>query len=243
MFVSYKPDHGWQGQLHNQTAYGLLEEGYVVERVPLSKLNSEKKINEIRDKTLRDRLIAFVGDAVGGELEKRVLAFGNEHKIRHLRITRKLKTIPIYSRTNTEKPYKGYDPNSNYCIEIFREEGGGWESDVISTFDAYQIAKNRQGLLQNSDVGRKGNPLVMRLCKDDMVIMEEEGTHKIYRVVKMSANGTISFSEHQEANVDARDRTGELPYIRKMANPLCKVKARRVFVDPLGFVRDPGFRP
>ncbi|QEX24824.1 hypothetical protein FRZ61_47660 [Hypericibacter adhaerens] len=58
--VSYKPEHGVQGRLHEETAYGLVKEperegGNVVVRKSIENL-SEGEIDRIRDKKLRGRL-------------------------------------------------------------------------------------------------------------------------------------------------------------------------------------------
>jgi hypothetical protein len=43
--------------------------------------------------------------------------------------------------TGEPRPYKGYKGDSNYCIEIIRNEKGKWEGEVISTFEAYQLVR------------------------------------------------------------------------------------------------------
>jgi CRISPR-associated endonuclease Csn1 len=47
-----------------------------------------------------------------------------------------------------------------------------------------------------------------------------------------------------EANVDARNRNKEDPfvYISKMAGSLQTAKARRITISPIGELRDPGFK-
>lgn len=245
MVVSYKPDHGWQGQLHNQTAYGLIGNDQVVHRVPLAEpaFKSSKDFDKIRDTRLRNQLIAFVGPTNGTTFKERLLAFSREHNVHRVRVTEKLKTVPIY-HPGQETPYKGYDPNSNYCIEIFRGENGRWKGEVISTFQAAQIARIDVMRLEDRALGQNGQQLVMRLCKDDLVAIDD-GVRKIYRVVKISTNGQTFFAEHHEANVDARntDKEDKFKYMSKSAGSLNEIKARRVFVDMLGFVKDPGFRP
>ena len=39
------------------------------------------------------------------------------------------------------QPYKGYKGDSNYCIDIVRNEKGKWDGEVVSTFNAYQIVR------------------------------------------------------------------------------------------------------
>ena len=214
--VSHKPDHGWEGQLHNSTAYSLLGDG---------KVGYHKNIDGVR---------TFVEE--------------------------KLSVIPIVS-TKTDrhgfkddgspKPYKGYKGDSNYCIEIVRNEKGKWEGEVISTFEAAQafLRFNREpGGLKNFEFSKSlslsNRPLVMRLLINDMVRMNLDGSPILLRMVKVKGSGQIYFAEHFEANVDARDRDPNDPYsyISKSAGSLQKLGARRVYVLPDGVLKDSGFK-
>jgi CRISPR-associated endonuclease Csn1 len=49
---------------------------------------------------------------------------------------------------------------------------------------------------------------------------------------------------HNEANVDARNRSKEdaFSYISKMAGSLQKARGRRVTISPIGELKDPGFQ-
>jgi CRISPR-associated endonuclease Csn1 len=140
------------------------------------------------------------------------------------------------------KPYKGYKGDSNYCIEIVRNEKGKWEGEVISTFDAYQLVrKHGVGRLRHPDLSVSGKPLVMRLIRDDFIRLEDEDGIRTLRVCKMR-EGQIALADVVQANVDARTRTKETSYILKAASSLQKTKARRVSISPIGELRDPGFK-
>jgi len=39
------------------------------------------------------------------------------------------------------RPYKGYKGDSNYCMEIVRDDSGKWSAEIVSTFDAYQAVR------------------------------------------------------------------------------------------------------
>lgn len=144
------------------------------------------------------------------------------------------------------QPYKGYKGDSNYCIEIVRNEKGRWEGEVVTTFEAYQIVKNR-GLsgLHCRHSSNSSKPLVMRLMIDDMLRLEINGTVQIMRVASMNAAGRLTLAAHQEANVAARDRDKESnwSYTYKQAGSLLSARARQVSISPIGEVKDPGFRP
>ncbi|SEP78338.1 hypothetical protein [Nitrosomonas ureae] len=147
--------------------------------------------------------------------------------------------------TGKPKPYKGYKGDSNYCIEIVRNEKGRWEGVVISTFEAYQLVrKHGAAQLQHSGLSISGKPLVMRLIIDDTVRLNVDGQSRTMRIAKLSGNGQIFMSNINEANVDARNRNKEDPfvYISKMAGSLQTAKARRITISPIGELRDPGFK-
>lgn len=143
------------------------------------------------------------------------------------------------------KPYKGYKGDSNYCIEIVRNEKGKWEGEVISTFDAYQIAK-QYGVerLRHPEFSVSGKPLVMRLMKDETVRMLANGNSTTARVCWVRQDTRIAFASTNEANVDARDRNKNDPfsYIVRNASVLQKLEARRITISPIGELHDPGFK-
>ena len=144
------------------------------------------------------------------------------------------------------RPYKGYKGDSNYCIEIVRNEKGKWEGEVISTFEAYQLVRtNGVARLRHPQLSVSGKPLVMRLMLDDSVRLEiDGGLSRTMRVATLSGNGQVFMADAQEANVDARnrDKNEQFTYISKTAGSFQKVKARRVTISPIGELHDPGFR-
>lgn len=143
------------------------------------------------------------------------------------------------------RPYKGYKGDSNYCIEIVRNEKGKWEGEVISTFEAYQLVR-QHGLqrLRHPALSVSGKPLAMRLINDDLVRLDlDEGTVTL-RIAKIGGNGQVFMAPHQEANVDARNRDKDdtFQYTSKMAGSFQKARSRRVTISPIGEINDPGFK-
>jgi CRISPR-associated endonuclease Csn1 len=143
------------------------------------------------------------------------------------------------------RPYKGYKGDSNYCIEIVRNEKGKWEGEVISTFAAYQLVR-MHGIarLRHPHLSVNGKPLVMRLIIDDFVRLEHEGKLRTMRVASVNTAGRLSLAAHQEANVDARnrDKDGDWRYTYKQAGSLQTARGRRISISPIGELHDPGFR-
>lgn len=202
--VSHKPDHGWGGQLHEETAYGVFDGP---------------------DKDGR-YLVAKRGEAP---------------KWRAM--------VPIYRRgegPDSALPYKAYVGGSNYCIEISRTPNGRWEGEVISSFQANQ--KEYQAFIAELSSYRaqtySGRNLVMRIIAGDTIAIEPDtGEREIMRLCQLESGGAMYFANVREGNVAARNRSKETEFsmLKKNANPLRSLRARRVFVDPTGRVFDPGF--
>ena len=143
------------------------------------------------------------------------------------------------------RPYKGYKGDSNYCIEIICNEKGKWDGEVVSTFDAYQLA-GEYGVarLRHPTLSVSGKPLVMRLMKHDYVRLDVDGATSTYQIASINTAGRLTLAAHQEANVDARnrDKDGDWRYTYKQAGSLQLANGRQVSVTPIGGLCDPGFK-
>ena len=254
--VSHKPDHGHEGALHNDTAYGLHGDGKVVHRVMLDAFKSHGDIEkkEFADQTAKQWLLERTAGLSGKEFAVRLDSLQNEHGFRRARIVEKLSVIGMRSQLAAERhgyddsgeptAYKGYKGDSNYCIEIFRNEKGKWEGVVISTFEANQIVRGHgYARLRHPTLAQNGCPLIMRLMLDDLVRLELDGAVKTMRVATLSGNGQVFMAALNEANVDARnrDKLNDFKYTSKMVGSLYTAKARRATVSEIGDLRDPGF--
>ncbi|MFZ5594143.1 MAG: type II CRISPR RNA-guided endonuclease Cas9 [Pseudomonadota bacterium] len=219
IIVSHKPDHGYQGAMHDATAY----------RPP-----HLDKDNEWRTRGIGGNK----PDARQADSTAMIAITSNRDPKRH-----------DLDEHGNPKPYKGYVGGSNNCIEIWRDDKDKWNSDVISTFQAYQAVRQFGEMeavkrLRHPALSQSGKPLVMRLMIDDLVKFDVGEEAKTMRVVKIGGNGQIFFAEHNEANVDARDKDKDNPfkYISKVAGSLKKARGRRVVVSEIGDLRDPGFK-
>jgi CRISPR-associated endonuclease Csn1 len=206
IWVSHKPDHGHEGAMHNDTAYGLLGN----DRVYVHKMVDGRRVRE--ESTLK------------------VIPFTNANP-RHGQLP-----------NGEPRPYKGYKGDSNYCIEIVRNDSGKWVGEVISTFEAYQLVrKGGVKRLRDSTLSCSGKPLLMRLLRNDIVRLVHDGVIRTLRLCQLDSSGRLAFAAVSEANVDARTRTKELAYVFKTAGSLQKSRARCVTISPIGELRDPGF--
>jgi CRISPR-associated endonuclease Csn1 len=265
IIVSFRPDHGYQGGLHNDTAHGLGEGGLVTHRKPLSKFDSVDAIAkaEFADARLKDWLLSQFGEAseVSDKKEakkaflNKLANIASTHRLHRVKVLEKLSVIPIASGGNGRRhgideagnpaAYKGYKGDSNYCIEIYRDKNGVWRSDVISTFQAYQVVRKQgEATLRNQVLAMNGQSLVMRLMIDDVIRLSLNGKVETLRVATISGNGQVFMAPLNEANCDARNRDTEssFGYISKKAGSFFSANARKVTVSEIGVLHDPGFK-
>ena len=132
------------------------------------------------------------------------------------------------------KPFKAYKGDSNQYYEIWRLPDGKVKAQVVTTFEAHQ-----------SSLEKKPHPAAKRLLrvfKRDMIMLERGDEIVIGYVQSMHVANGLFIAPHTEANADARSRDGNDPFrlIQIGAGPLINARARRVYVDEMGRLRDPG---
>lgn len=245
--VSHKARRKIQGQLHNDTAYGIVKEPNgegglyrVVSRKPVSEIKSLQHIEAIRDRRLRHEFKTVFESAGSnaGAGAKTVQELASAKGIRRVRLTESQRVIPIEDAAG--RPYKAYKGDSNWGIEIYafpkgHKKYGRWDGVVISRF-----AANQKGFRAGQTFRpHPGARLVMRLQINDCVEMDQgrgDSTRKLYRLQKMDKNGRMDFAEAHEANVDRRNRSKDDPfkYTYASGNTLKARKARKVHVSPAG---------
>ena len=241
--VSHKPDHGREAGLHNDTNYGKRGEPnasgamLVSVRKPLMAL-TPKNVDAVADPALRDELTKLLDGLSGKELKAALDAYSVRTGVRRVRMQERLSVIPIEDRA-TRQPYRYVKGDGNYCYDIYRTDSGKWNGDVVDIYTA-----NRPDFKLDSNAAyQSGRPLVMRLRKGDVLKLEHDGKSKLMRIAKFS-EGKINMAEHNEANVDARNRDAdvEFRYFQKSPDALRLLAARVVGVNVLGYVNDPGFK-
>ena len=209
--VSHRPNHGYQAAFHEATAWGLREDGKAIRH----ERPEGGGVRETKEKSADAMIpIRSTGDPKrhGKDAEGRPRA------------------------------YKGYLGGSNYCIEIVTNEKGKWQGEVITTYEAYQIIRKygeEEGWkrLRDPRQSQSGKPLVMRLMKNDLIMIMVNGTRTLMRLCKMKqSNKQMVFAPHNEANVDVRnsDKNDAFQYVTKTPGSLQKADARYVTVSPIG---------
>ena len=244
--VSHKPDHGVEASLHNDTAYGIVEGpnedgvSMVVSRKPVAKLK-ETDLVKVRDINLAKAIEVY---AAKSQLPfaSAVKEFSDINKVYRCKLIEPMSVILIKDKNG--RVYKSYKGDGNYCYEIFELDDGKWDGTVISNFEANQHVY--KSFLADTAISRKqsfcGKKLVMRLCRNDVLAIQNSNV-TLLRVAKISA-GMITLAAINEANVDARNRDKDDPFklFAKSPNALKGLSARRIFIDTIGRVKDPGFR-
>ena len=245
VLVSHKPDHGRQAALHNDTNYGLREASdaqhrnpLVGRRKPIESIKNAADAGTIANDILRGEVVQLLTPLnATKDIRAALLEYSSRTGIRRVLCEERLAVIPIRDR-HTGKPYRYVKGDGNYCYEIFRKTDGRWDGEVISSFEA-----NQKTFTESSTTAQNGSPLVMRIHKDDVLVIERGGTVQYMRVAKFTP-GMIALVLVNEANVDARtrDKQSGLKYFFKAPTALKPLRARPVGIDILGYINDPGFR-
>jgi CRISPR-associated endonuclease Csn1 len=239
--VSHKPDHGVQGRLHEETAYGIVpdpdKEGgaTLVARKALASL-TPAEIERVRDPKLRAALIAEVLPHKGDKKTyvAALTEFGARHEIRRVRV---LKTEGSFIRVNGPglAPYKALIAGDNHHVDIRELPDGQWVGETVTVFDA-----NRTG--NGSRPAPTGAKLIMRLHKNDLLLIEHKGVEQIMRVVSIWEKLLQLAADREGGNLQQRHKDADDPFqwYWPSFTSLKQRRARKVTVDVLGRVSDPG---
>jgi len=259
LIVSHKPDHGLppggrddpyttSGQLHEATAYGLVDEEIdgkhynLVTRKAIAGL-SEGEIGRVRDTALR-RAFQNVAESAkrnGEKLADALASYGRDHGIRRVRVLKTEESVRVvrHGNRNGMAFTKAYTPGDNHCIEIFELPDGRWAGEGVTVHDA-----NQRGY---QPAWRKNHPearLVMRLHGGDLVQADFGGGHGIYRVYRLEPSAKrVRLAAHNEAgsiNDRHNDPGDPLRWIFGSYERLRQAGARSVRVDALGRISPAG---
>jgi CRISPR-associated endonuclease Csn1 len=206
--VSYKRDHGLNGKMFNETAYGLITSskqdpdlpGYgLVTRKKIDSL-SEKEITAIRNRGWRTRVedhVKRASDDAGKKLNKTEFAkaladFGKNNNVKTIRIlVSNQSATPIVSA-----PWKAYAPESFVCVDIWqipKGKAGRWKKGEYEWKGAFwSYAQCKGEVPQKNDGQIQGRPIhpaakyITRLFKNDLIELVEGGQPMIVRVAGFS---------------------------------------------------------
>lgn len=251
MTVSHKSDHGREGKLHDETAYGFVknpeQEGgeNLVYRKPLISL-TESEVDRIRDRRLRDMVRSFVdaekknGTPLADALKKFRTDVRDPHIREGLRRVRLLKSkkpeylLQLHGAVRTS-PYKAYAADTNLFVEIFELTDGRWQGEAVTVHQA-----NQQGHILRWPSKFPDAKLLMRVYKDDLVHINHDGLSKVVRVVRLEPSASrIRLAAHNETGaLQERHDNPDDPFrwIFGQYDRLKEWEAKRVRVDELGKV-------
>ncbi|MFV0681418.1 type II CRISPR RNA-guided endonuclease Cas9, partial [Ottowia sp.] len=215
IWVSHRPDHGYEGAMMEETSYGIRRDGSIKQRRKADGSAGREVTRLIRISEEGQPERHGVGED-GQPLPYKGYVGGSNYCIE---ITR-----------NDKGKWEGQVISTFQAYEIVKREG---------------LKRLRHpGLAQSLDGNTPAKQLIMRLMMDDAVRMRVDDVEGVYRMVKVNgSNGQMTFAPVNEANVDMRNRDKQDPfaYVSKYAGSLQKAQTRRVSISPTGELRDPGF--
>jgi CRISPR-associated endonuclease Csn1 len=208
MLVSYKPEHGKDGALHEDTAYGLVRDaaaaeiGNLVRRKPVDSLTGAD-VDRVRDPLLRAKLVALrapFADAKGKvtnakAFQQALRGFAETQGVRRVRVGKEDASVVEIADRRTGAPYKAVVPGENHHMDIVQMRDGTWRGFAETVY-----AVNRKDWRPIWEKERTGGKLVMRLHKGDMIEIDDpDGARRVKVVVRLNPSGArIYLAPHNE---------------------------------------------
>lgn len=183
--TSHKADRSISGKLHEDTAYGIVEDNDKYNLVSRQKITENINKELIRDKELREL-------ANNNELFKSII---KERKIWHLRVLKKFHPI-IEIKDKNNKTFKVYTPENNICAEVYEIPNDKRYVEVINLYDAVQ--KNFKPEWMNKYPNGK---LLMRLFKGDVIGFIENRKYR-YMIIKQITNDRLVLEDINYISVE-----------------------------------------
>ncbi|WP_040884657.1 type II CRISPR RNA-guided endonuclease Cas9 [Maritimibacter alkaliphilus] len=255
--VSHRADHGridvegrkhgkdsTAGRLHNDTAYGIVDDHTVVSRTPLLSLKPgdievTTKGKNIRDTQLQKALSVATTGKDGKGFEEALRNFAEkEGPYQGIRRVRLIETLQSSARVEVGsdedgQPLKAYKGDSNHCYDLWKLPDGKVVPHVVSTYEAHAGTDKRP---------HPAAKRILRVFKKDMVAIEQDDQTAIFYVQKLDRANGLFLAPHLEANADARHRNPNdaFKFLQMGAGSVVRNKLRRVYVDEIGRIKDPG---
>ncbi|MGY8903278.1 MAG: type II CRISPR RNA-guided endonuclease Cas9 [Burkholderiales bacterium] len=215
IIVSHKPDHGYQGAMHEETAWGLHDVGVGTRRVRPE--DGGPRQREYKNKTL-------------------VEINSTRNLERH--------GVDEHGQPKAYKGYVGGSNYCVEIWRDDKGKWCGSTISTFETYQLIRSHGEAQGwqALRNTKISLAGKSLVMRLMIGDVVRLLSDDLIRTVRLVYTNIQGTLAFIDLSEANVDSRARSKEIRYLFKTAGSLQKAQARHIGISAIGDLRDPGFK-
>ena len=253
--VSHRADHGrigtphrgfdsTIGALHEATALHIVDHERVRTRIPAdlikpAHLTEGGRSGWIVDPYLRQQLQLAVGKETGKEFEAAVKEFFARSRryggTRHVRIEQMLQEASrVAVPKDADKPNKAYKGGSNHRFEIWRLPNGKPVPQVVTAWEIHNLKHEK-----------KPHPAAKRLLqihKNDMVAIERDDATIVCVVQKADIANGAYLVPHNEANASERSNDPQDPFkwFQMATSSLINAGIRRVHVDEMGRLRDPG---
>ena len=234
--VSHRKRTKKEGQLHNETAYGISPDidnfskpveviHYIdimsfFKKVNKNKKDKKKIIEKIVSKKIQQYFLNHLKQNESLSKED-FLKYHKDTGVRRFRFKENETVIPVENKLG--KVYKSFSGENNYAIRLFEGQKGKWDVEVIDRFNANQK--------DFKPISKK-----VRLMKNDMFYFEK----RFWRLVKFDRKKTLTFLEHfVSGNPDILGKSEETKKQVKRVNPapFQKLKPGRVDISPCGVVK------
>ena len=232
--VSHRVRKKVSGPLHEETIRGdtgidVWKNGQryrlVVARKKVEKLTTKELASDtaIADPEVRRTLRAWVAQH-GGDPAKAFAAYPTvkgKAPIKRVRLREGRQTGLMVPLANGLA-----DPAGNHHVAIRRNQTGAISHETVSRIEAARRLARREPVVRRVD---PGGSLVMSLAPGDTVHIPEGDRAGYWTMRSVYANGQIVLARVEDAT--------ETSVFRPRADPLLKLGARKVSIDPIGRVR------
>lgn len=245
--ISFYRKNRVRGSMHKETQYGI-RNSFDVKGKPTKivvgthKITADDLLNQgsrlkLAEKILDENLKNFVENALPANVSEidgvKTLLGPNSKPIQKIR-TEKGKfgsLILVGPAENT----RYFSNDENHHIEIWADAKGNWHGKVMNLYEAHQL--KREGKKVSQAMGAPGETFVMQLFKQDVLYCEsvDEKRPAGYWIVEgIGTTGQMKFVPIFDSRALSEVKKAGNAFT-PVASSLQKVKARRVFLDSLGY--------
>lgn len=242
--VSHRVDRKANGQLHNETFYGIIKaretgKSRAVLRTPLEALTEpDIKKQLIVDPVIRELVEQKLKEL--GQEPKKAFKDRNHHPfmIDKNGTKRFIHKVRVYQNVNptTIAENRHVKLGGNHHLEIFeandKKGNPTWKCEVVSLFDARQRVKEGRPIVSKQD--ELGNPLKFSLSIGEAVQMDWNG-ERITAVVQSLSENDYQFRHHSDAR-PAKDKKDQRIRLRS-DNKLRNCSLQKIVITPTGQIR------
>lgn len=237
--VSHTTSRKIVGALHEDTAYGVRQDGRYVYRKALNGLFKRESANDIVDTRIRGIVIEHLERYENDP--KRAFAAENWpllkdgtgwRPIKKVRVFAKLRpasVFPVRDRYGQNFKYLKY--GSNHHVEILENQSTNKrEMRFVTTMEAAARARRKKIPIYDCSAA-EGWTFLMSLGINDMVEISRDGVSEYYRVQKLDGGNRRLYLRHHLA-ATTEDKNEELVITAKSLSSI----VRKLSVDPLGYI-------